>query len=145
MVMDSPMPGSASPAGRCVFVKALLGRRATCECASRQAQGEQLFVVCTSAVARTNCSTFSALLHERARFPLHLPAPGQPLLHAQALRLQCGALAALKGVLGATGDDAHQHVMLAQQRHGSLTELPWAELVAAVVAWQPPPRRQPAR
>jgi hypothetical protein len=142
---DAPAPGSGGTAGRCVFGKALLAHSAACECAARQAQGEWVAVDCTSPVARTNCTTLAALLHERARFALRLPAPDSPLLHAQALRLQCGGLAALQRALGDAGGAVHRTVMLAQQRHGSLTELPWNSLVADLVAWQPPPRRQRAQ
>ena len=128
------------PAERCVFAKALLSRGATCERSARQAEGEQVHVVCTAPVARTNCATLAALLHERSRFALRLPAPGHPLLHVQALRLQCGGLAALTQLLGDAGADVHANVAQAQQRYGSLTELPWPALVAALAAWQPPQR-----
>lgn len=146
---DAPDPPAAAsccgPALRCVFGKAVLAQAAACERAERAAQGEQLHVVCTSPVAHTNCGTLAALLHERSRFALRLPAPGRPLMHAQALRLQCGGLAALHQVLDDGGQrDAHRAVVRAQERFGSLTDLPWAELVAALVAWQPP-RRQRGR
>lgn len=121
----------------------MLARAASCERAERRAEGEQLHVVCTSPVAHTNCDTLAALLHERSRFALRLPAPGRPLMHAQALRLQCGGLAALQQVLGDAGErDAHRAVVQAQQRYGSLTDLPWAELVGALAAWQPPRRHR---
>lgn len=126
----------------CVFAKALLARSATCERSARRAEGEQVHVVCTAPVARINCATLAALLHERSRFALRLPAPGHPLLHAQALRLQCGGLAALRQLLGDAGTDVKRNVTQAQQRHGSLTELPWAELVRALAVWRAP-RRSP--
>lgn len=141
--MDRP-PAPVSccgPPQRCVFGKALVSRHAACERATRRAEGEQMHVICTSAEARNDCGTLAALLHERARFALRLPAVGQPLLHVQALRLQCGGLAALQGLLGDAERDVHRSVRLAQQRHGGLAELPWAELVAALAAWQPPRRR----
>jgi hypothetical protein len=96
---------------------------------------------------------------------LRLPHLGQPLMHMQALRLQCGGLSALRQVLrpddgpraaaapasdragesesGASpclDRDVHRMVGVAHERHGSLTELPWAPLVAALAAWQPPRR-----
>jgi hypothetical protein len=58
----------------------------------------------------------------------------------QALRLQCGGLVALQQVLGAPERDVHRMVGTAHERHGSLTDLPWAALVAALAAWQPPRR-----
>lgn len=140
--MDDPAPPitCCGPAERCVFAKALLSRSVACERSARRAEGEQVHVVCTSPVARTNCGTLAALLHERSRFALRLPAPGHPLLHAQALRLQCGGLAALQGLLDGAERDVHRSVTLAQQRYGSLTELPWSALVTALATWQPPRR-----
>jgi hypothetical protein len=124
----------------CVFAKALLARVAQCELVHRRALAERELLECTSPVARTNCGTLAALLHERARFALKLPSAGRPLLHVQALRLQCGGLAALRGVLAAREPDVHRMVQLAHDRHTSLTELPWEPLVHALAAWQPPRR-----
>jgi hypothetical protein len=124
----------------CVFAKALLSHTAGCELAQRRAVAERVLVECPSPVARTNCGTLAALLHERARFALRLPTPGRPLIHMQALRLQCGGLVALQQVLDSAGRDVHRMVGMAHERHGSLTELPWEPLVTALVAWQPPKR-----
>lgn len=124
----------------CVFAKALLARTAVCERAERRAVAERVLVECASPVARTNCGTLAALMHERARFALRLPSAGRPLIHMQALRLQCGGLKALQQSLGSDEPDVHRMVGAAQERHGSLTELPWDTLVAALAAWQPPRR-----
>jgi hypothetical protein len=126
----------------CVFAKALLARAATCELAERRSLGEREVFECPSPVARTNCATLAALLHERARFALRLPRPGQLLIHAQALRLQCGGLAGIRQALGVTSDDVHRMVGLAHASHGSLTALPWAAVVATVAEWQPRSRRR---
>ena len=80
-------------------------------------------------------------MRERARFALRLPPPGQPLIHMHALRLQCGGLAALRQALDGDERDVHRMVGQAQARHGSLAELPWASIVAALAAWQPARRR----
>jgi len=124
----------------CVFAKALLSHTAVCELAQRRAVAERVLVECPSPVARTNCRTLAALLHERARFALRLPPPGRPLIHMQALRLQCGGLTALQQVLAAPDRDVHRLVGAAHERHGSLADLPWAPLVMALAAWQPPRR-----
>ena len=124
----------------CVFAKALLSHTAGCELAQRRGIAERVLVECPSPVARTNCGTLAALLHERARFALRLPPPGRPLIHMQALRLQCGGLTALQQVLEAPDRDVHRLVGAAHDRHGSLADLPWAPLVAALAAWQPPRR-----
>jgi len=129
----------------CVFAKALLARQAGCELAQRRSLAERDLVVCPSPVARTNCGTLVALMHERARFALRLPPAGRPLIHMQALRLQCGGLSAMRQVLGDDVGDIHGMVGLAHERHGSLTELPWAPIVAALVQWQPPRRGRGTR
>lgn len=126
----------------CVFAKALLARRASCALSERASIGEREEVECGSPVARINCATLAALLHERARFALRLPPPGRPVMHVHALRLQCGGLAALRTVLDAQDRDVHGLVAIAQERHGSLADLPWDALVPVLAAWQPPRRGQ---
>ena len=44
-----------------------------------------------------------------------------------------------------TTADVHRALVAAQARHGSLSDLPWAEVVAAVVAWQSRRRAGTAR
>ena len=124
----------------CVFSKALLAHSAVCELSARRALAERETIECSSPVARINCSTFAALLHERARFPMRLPAAHKPLMHMQALRLQCGGLLALQKTLSLDKPDVHQMIGATHERYGSLTELPWEALVSELVAWQPPRR-----
>jgi hypothetical protein len=131
-------------ASACVFTKAILARAASCELAERHAVGERDILECRSPTARINCTTLAALLHERARFALRLPPPGQVMVHAQALRLQCGGLLGLQQALGAPQPDVHRLVGAAHERCGSLTELPWSSIVQALVAWQPRRPRRPA-
>lgn len=127
----------------CVFAKAVLAHAAVCERVERRWLGEREILECTSPVARTNCGTLAALMHERARFALRLPPPGALLLHTQALRVQCGGLGGLQTALQADTPDVHRMVGQAQARHGSLTELPWDEIVAAMRAWSPRRRHTP--
>lgn len=128
----------------CVFAKALLARAATCELAQRRPLGEREVLECASPVAHINCGTLAALLHERARFALRLPPASRPLMHIQSLRLQCGGLTALRQELACATPDVHRMVGSALEQHGSLTELPWTALVAALAAWQPRRRGRPA-
>ncbi|HWI83805.1 hypothetical protein [Ramlibacter sp.] len=121
----------------CVFSKALVARAASCELSQRSCAGEHGQLACTSPAARIACGDLANLLHERGRSAMHLPPPGRPLLHVHALKLQCGGLAALKQVL-VTGDgDVHRIVTTAQERHGSLSELPWETVITALATWQP--------
>ena len=138
---DETTPSPCCESG-CVFAKALLTRSAVCELAQRRALAERDVIDCTSPVARMNCTTLAALLHERARFALHLARPGQPLLHVHAVRLQCGGLLGVQQALGAARPDVHQLISAAHERFGSLTELPWASIVQSLSQWRPHrPRR----
>jgi|JI9StandDraft_2_1071091.scaffolds.fasta_scaffold24023_3 hypothetical protein len=136
---DSPS-SCCGPADRCVFHKAMLARTMACAASARQVHGEQTQVVCTAPASRHNCDLLLGMLRERARFALRLGSPAHPLLHAQALRLQCGGLAALRSVVPDGDDDVQALVALARQRHGSLSDLPWPALVACTAAWAPPRR-----
>ena len=134
---DRAPPGCCSSAAACVFARPLLAHTATCSKSQRRSLGERDVIECESPVARPNCTTLAALLHERARFALRLPAPGHPMVHAQALRLHCGGLEGLREVLQAGPADVHGMVLAAQARHGSLTDLPWEAIVQSLVAWAP--------
>jgi hypothetical protein len=143
--MDDLAPAAAScchGASACVFTKALLAHAAGCMLAVRRSIGESDVLSCSSPVAQANCSTLAALMRERAGFALRLPRPPAPLVHAKALQLQCGGLAALREVLAAPRDDVHELVGLVHERHGSLMDLPWQPLVALMAAWRPR-RRHP--
>jgi hypothetical protein len=126
----------ASNRAHCVFEKALIMRRLTCELASSHALAERESVECTSPVARTNCATFLGLLGERAAFSLKLSRRDGPMPHVITMKLQCGGFAGLQLALPATEPDVHQLVAAAQRRWGSLLDLPWPEIVGAVAAWQ---------
>lgn len=120
----------------CVFHAALLARNAECELAQRRALAERETLACSSAPAHLNCETLERLFLERATFPLHLH-PSAPMTHGTVMRLHCGGIQGLQQVLGADHADVHRLVTQAQEVHGSLTELPWSDIVAHIVAWQP--------
>ncbi|MBL8341301.1 MAG: hypothetical protein JNL30_07510 [Rubrivivax sp.] len=145
MDSDDAFAGCCHVPHGCVFTKALQSRIADCVHATRRSVGEATALDCLSPPAQANCQLLAALLHERARFALKLGAGGQPLRHVQALRLQCGGLLALQRQLGPASPGGtparvacvHGLVGQAQARHGSLTELPWPQLVADLARWAP--------
>jgi hypothetical protein len=140
-----PTNGCCGGAGDCVFAKALQARVATCGNALRRQRGEREVIDCAAPVAHTNCMTFAALLHERARFALRLPGTGQPMMHAQALRLYCGGVVALQRCLDAARPDVHAMVGTARERFGGLSGLPWPQLVRELAAWRGRRPRPPVR
>jgi hypothetical protein len=127
--------GAVNPAP-CVFEKALLACGANCGLSRRQALAEREMVSCTVPVAHTNCMTFAELMRERSTFVLRLPPPEKRLPHAVGMKLQCGSLAGLAAALGATEPDVHGLLVAARERWGSLLDLPWSDIVAAVADWQ---------
>lgn len=133
-----PTAGCCCESGQaCVFSKALLVRDSSCQLGRRVHFAEREMLECSSAAARLDCEHLAVLLREQARSALHLPPPGRPLMHAQALRLQCAGLAALRSSLGVAGKDVHGAVSAAVERHGTLTALPWDAIVSALVSWRP--------
>ncbi len=127
----------------CVFERAILADCARCELSRRRALAEREVVACSLEVARINCTTLESLFRERARFALHLPGPGVPIVHAKAMQLQCGGLRGLQAAVAAPTADVHAMVQKAQANDASLLELPWVEIVSSIVAWQP--RRRASR
>jgi hypothetical protein len=126
----------------CVFERALLARCVDCGLAARHALAEREAIACVSATAHANCATLLGMLRERAAFALKAGPPGGPLPHATAMKLLCGGLHGLRQVTDPDGaPDVHALVVAAQQRHGSLSGIPWPGVVAAVVAWRGPRRR----
>lgn len=147
--MNEPGPLVSSCCGDdnedgCVFAKAILSRAAVCEQSSRRQVGEREIVACGSVVARFNCSTLAALMAERARFALRLPGPGRPLMHAQALKLQCGGLVGLQHVLELERPEVQSMVGAALERYASLDTLPWEQIVRSLASWTPRRPRNPA-
>lgn len=119
----------------CVFEKALAAGCATCATSVRRALAEREAIGCASPPARANCATLAALTRERATFALRL-APGGQQPHAVALRLACGGLDGLRRCVNPDETDVHRLVAAAQLKYGSLLDLPWPDVVVAVLAWQ---------
>ena len=127
----------------CVFEKSILAGCAQCTLSRRRALAEREVVVCTLAVAQINCTTLGNLTRERARFALRLTGCDVPVTHAKAMRMQCGSVIGLQKAFAAPVNDVHALVNAAQANGASLLDLPWAEIVSQIVAWQPRRRAPP--
>lgn len=120
----------------CVFERAVLARCADCGVAVRHAFAEREVIACTSPVARANCETLRGLLRERCAFALRLAHPGERLPHATAMKLACGGLQGVANSVQRAPEDVHDVVLAAQERFGSLLDLPWPAIVECVAKWQ---------
>jgi hypothetical protein len=67
------------------------------------------------------------------------------MAHAKVMQLQCGGMRGLKNALAATESDVHTMVQQAKANEASLLELPWGDIVADIVAWQPRRRALPPK
>lgn len=117
---------------------------AACELARRGSVGERETLGCRAPRAHAECKTTMALMRERARFAMRLPAADTSLRHAQAMQLECGGLLGLAHALGvqAVPPDVRALLVGAHVRHGSLAELPWDEVVRTMRGWAPRRRRR---
>ncbi len=122
----------------CVFERALLARQSVCEYAVRHQIAERETVACAQPAARASCGELNGLLREKSAFALRLVDAQRILPHAQVMKIQCGGLNGLRDLLDpdALAPSVHRLVRLAQERHGSLGELPFHEIVKGVAAWK---------
>jgi len=122
----------------CSFEKAILTRFCGCELAGKINLAEREAVSCRSAAACDDCRALHSLLRHNAMFALKLIHEG-PLPHAKELKVQCGGLLGLQRALGVeAGHVANVFglVVAAQKKYGSLSALPYGEIVQSIAAYE---------
>ena len=125
----------------CSFEKAILTRFCNCELARKINIAEREAVCCRSAGACADCGELHGLLRHNAMFTLKLIHEG-PLPHAKELKVQCGGLLGLQRALGVDAadqtrvDNVFGLVAAAQKKYGSLSELPYSEIVQSIAAYE---------
>lgn len=119
---------AASNPCHCPFEKSVLTGCAACAKAEKRNIAEREVIACNNPEALDRCVELNDFLHHGFAFALHrLHMDGQ-LPHAQEMRVQCGGL---KGLQMALDDhdqvrDVFDLVVMAQQKFGSLANLPLA-------------------
>ena len=130
---------------RCPFEKVILGAYAGCAKARRFAIAERMGVECTSDIALNNCLTLIKLVRENACFALKVTDTAARLPFGKEMKIMAGGLAGLEvavhgGIERQPGQpeikDIHRLVREAQTRFGSLTALPYPEIMKSVAAFQ---------
>lgn len=127
----------------CPFEKAVL----ICQCACREAKrvniAERLSVTCLDNQAQSDCSLLLGLLRHNSAFALKLTHPDEVLPHAKYVKVQCGGLLGLQATLwpeqaeeAPRVADIRELVLEAQERYGSLQELPYNEIVRGIAGFQ---------
>lgn len=123
----------------CPFEKAVLRRCADCDQAHKFNIAEREAVACEAAVARENCLTLHALLHQNAAFVLKLTHPGVPLPHAKEVKVQCGGLLGVQRLFRPDAcpvENVHALVGEVQRRFGSMQNVPYQEVVKEIGAYE---------
>jgi len=131
----------------CPFEKAITSAQCSCAMAQRYALAERLGVQCGSALAAANCRTLLGLIRSHSRFALKVTDTREALPFGKELKIMIGGARGLQRLLdpALTGEvvtDIHGLVQQAQQHFGSLTDLPFQDIVKSVAAYQPRRRGQ---
>ena len=130
---------------RCPFEKVILGAYAGCGKAQRSFIAERMEVDCTSDIALNNCLMLIKLVRENARFALKVTDTTERLPFGKEMKIMAGGLAGLKSVIRRQTEkqpgqadirDIHDLVQEAQATFGSLTALPYPEIMKSVAAFQ---------
>ncbi|MBI3570517.1 MAG: hypothetical protein HY082_05380 [Gammaproteobacteria bacterium] len=137
---------------RCPFEKVILGVYAGCGKAQRFFVAERMGVECTSDVALNNCLTLIKLVRQNARFALKVTDTAERLPFGKEMKIMAGGLAGLESVIHGQTEkqpgqpdirDIHDLVQAAQAVFGSLTALPYPEIMKSVAAFQLRKRHAP--
>ncbi len=137
---------------RCPFEKVILGAYAGCEKAQRFFIAERMGVECTSDIALNNCLTLIKLVRENARFALKVTDTTERLPFGKEMKIMAGGLAGLESAVHGPAQkspgqpdvrDIHELVQQAQTQFGSLTALPYPEIMKSVAAFQLRKRHAP--
>ncbi|MEE8342866.1 MAG: hypothetical protein V3R51_03610 [Gammaproteobacteria bacterium] len=135
---------------RCVFEKAILSRRCDCALSNRFYLADREGISCNSAKAQSICQTLLQQLRKNAMFALKVTHIGDSLPHAKEIKVQNGGALGLQHALYpemAKKDeyvaDIHAVVTDALDRYGGIEELPYPEIIKAIVAFEGRRRRPP--
>lgn len=124
---------SATNPRLCPFEKSILTHCAACSKAERHNIAEREIVLCEDADALADCAVLRDALRRNFMFALGRTHAGEPLPHAQELRVQCGGLTGLQIALDGehrVGDVAAL-VAMARQRFGDWEDFPYAQIVVS--------------
>ena len=132
---------------RCVFEKALQTRQAACSQSHRFCLADREGVSCQLDLAHKRCTSLQELLRSNANFALGLPRIDSPLPHNKEIKVQLGGLLGIQHCLCEQGaesqiDDVHTLLTQSIERYGSLTEIPFEQVVKFIVSFEVKRRRR---
>jgi hypothetical protein len=130
---------------QCVFERAILRRCCGCRHAVRRYIAEREAAGCKDAAAHALCGELKNAMRHAAAFTLKLAHPDEPLPHGKQLKLQCGGLLGIAQLTAETEisevADIHAALAAAIEKYGNLEQLPYHDIIQAIRAYEPRPRR----
>ena len=125
----------------CSFEKIILSGRCGCGNAQKFNLAEREGISCAAQSAQLSCTEFLRLVHEHARFALHLTHITGPLPHAKEIKVQGGGLMGLRQTLepdseSESVDDIHALITDAKKRFGALADVPMEEVIRSISHYQ---------
>lgn len=132
---------------RCVFEKALTNNHARCSQASHFWLADREGYACKCDECSQKCSELLTNLREKSLFVLKLREVDGPLPHNMDIRVQVGGLRGLAGLQAEqsgsddTVDDVYRIVSAAQDKYGSIADLPFSKIMQSVVQFEGRRRR----
>ena len=130
---------------RCVFEKALTNRQAKCALARHFCLADREGYSCQSTEASHKCSELLKILRKNSIFSLKLREIDGPLPHNMEIRVQAGGLTGLAKLVDQANmplEDISRILAQAQEKYGSLENLPYNKIIQSVVQFQGRRRRQ---
>lgn len=130
---------------RCVFEKALTNHQAKCTLARHFCLADREGYSCQSVEASQKCSELLKMLRENSIFALKLREIDGPLPHNMEIRVQAGGLIGLAKLfekVDAPPEGISRLRVQAQEKYGSLENLPYSEIIQSVVQFQGRRRKQ---
>jgi len=122
----------------CVFERAILRRCGTCEDAQRLNLAEREAVKCLSGDSHKDCKEFLTIVHEKSAFAIGDRNPGEKLPFGKEIKIQCGSIVGLKGVLDRDNTDMGIHTLIhtATTASGDIDKLPFEIIVREISAFK---------
>ncbi len=120
----------------CVFGKVILGLHCACSREHKRYAAERVMVACSDEMARVKCNELLDSLRQNSAFALKLTHVTPPLPHGPEMRVQIGGLQGLQREVDGAEQvaDIAALVAAAQQKYGSLENLPYSTIVQSVVS-----------
>lgn len=131
----------------CAYAKAILTGHFRCERSSRVLLAERVAVSCKTLLARDQCAALLDVLRHKALFALKIIHVDGEIPHAKEMKVQCGGLLGLQGVLypelaGSTEvDDIFALVKEAHRCFDDFDTLPHGDIIKSVANFESRRRR----